>query len=149
MARVKVSQPRGVTYKVTCRQWLTIGAWARRTLPTICIQRCSVFRVAVHAEFMDALASLGLDIRIVENDTSCVLNFGGSQRAKNEDESTAVDGWAPNVTSLRPSPIADRTDSTSPEWLAELVSTLEGVLSLAALSPASPGPQTRATRPGA
>src|SRR3954454_18903617 len=50
----EVVSPRGLTYKVTCHQWLIIGACARRTLPTICIQRCSVSRVAVQSSTRNA-----------------------------------------------------------------------------------------------
>ena len=49
-----VVSPRGVTYSVTCHQWLTIGACARRILPTICVQRCSVSRVAVQSSTRNA-----------------------------------------------------------------------------------------------
>src|SRR5258705_177369 len=37
-----VVSPRGVTYRVTCQEWFTQGLFASRTLPTICVHRCSV-----------------------------------------------------------------------------------------------------------
>src|SRR5438067_7471064 len=44
-----VVRPRSVTYSTTCHQWFCIGASARRVLPTICVQRCSVDWVGAHS----------------------------------------------------------------------------------------------------
>jgi hypothetical protein len=41
-----VVKPRQVTYSGTCHQWFTMGACARRILPTTCVQRCSVAQVS-------------------------------------------------------------------------------------------------------
>ena len=38
----EVVSPRGETYSGTCQQWFTGGSQARRILPAICSQRCSV-----------------------------------------------------------------------------------------------------------
>src|SRR6266850_3398658 len=45
----EVERPRGVTYRVTCHEWLIQGVCASRTFPTICVQRCSVAAVSCHA----------------------------------------------------------------------------------------------------
>src|SRR6266704_5865863 len=47
----EVVSPRGVTYRVTCHQWLRKGESSMRTLPTICVHRCSVSRVSFHASY--------------------------------------------------------------------------------------------------
>src|SRR6266849_688931 len=44
-----VVSPRGVTYNVTCHQWLRKGLSAILTLPTICVHRCRVSQVSLHA----------------------------------------------------------------------------------------------------
>src|SRR3954469_9564001 len=44
-----VVSPRGLTYSVTCHQWLTSGACAIRILPTIWVHMCRVSRVAVQS----------------------------------------------------------------------------------------------------
>src|SRR5947208_1594958 len=44
-----VVSPRGVTYKVTCHQWLRKGLSSILTLPTICVHRCRVWQVSLHA----------------------------------------------------------------------------------------------------
>src|SRR4030081_745700 len=44
-----VVSPRGVTYNVTCHQWFTNGLSSILTLPTICVHRCKVSRVSLHA----------------------------------------------------------------------------------------------------
>src|SRR4051794_35405132 len=49
-----VVSPRGDTYSVTCHQWLTIGACARRILPTTCVQSCSVSRVSIQSSTRSA-----------------------------------------------------------------------------------------------
>jgi hypothetical protein len=46
-----VVRPRGVTYKVTCHEWLAQGVLASRTLPTICVHRCSVVQVSFHSPY--------------------------------------------------------------------------------------------------
>ena len=38
----EVVRPRAVVTSVTCHQWLTTGASARRILPTTCVHMCSV-----------------------------------------------------------------------------------------------------------
>src|SRR5262249_29708867 len=45
----EVESPRGVTYRVTCHEWLIQGVCASRTFPTICVQRCRVAAVSCHA----------------------------------------------------------------------------------------------------
>src|SRR5258706_15415140 len=45
----EVDSPRGVTYRVTCHEWLIQGVCASRTFPTICVQRCRVAAVSCHA----------------------------------------------------------------------------------------------------
>src|SRR5215218_11162594 len=45
----EVVSPLDVTYSVACQAWLIHGACARRTLPTICAQRCSAAHVSLHA----------------------------------------------------------------------------------------------------
>lgn len=45
----EVVKPRGVTYEVTCHQWLTNGECARRTLPTICAHMCNVCLVGAQS----------------------------------------------------------------------------------------------------
>src|SRR2546426_8199576 len=45
-----VPSPREVTYKVTFHQWFTSGVKAIRTLPTICVHRCSVSQVSLQAD---------------------------------------------------------------------------------------------------
>src|SRR5258706_4049827 len=47
----EVVSPRGVTYRVTCHQWLRKGESSMRTLPTICVHICSVSRVSFHASY--------------------------------------------------------------------------------------------------
>jgi hypothetical protein len=44
-----VVNPRGLTYKVTCHQWLINGMFAKRILPTICVHMCRVSRVGVQS----------------------------------------------------------------------------------------------------
>src|SRR5436309_2934382 len=44
----EVPNPRAVMYDATCHQWFCIGASARRVLPTICVQSCSVLQVSSH-----------------------------------------------------------------------------------------------------
>ena len=44
-----VVRPRGVTYRVTCHEWLVHGVFARRILPTICVHSCSVVQVSFQA----------------------------------------------------------------------------------------------------
>src|ERR1700754_59261 len=44
-----VVKPRGLTYRVTCHQWLISGACVSRILPTIWVHMCSVSREAVHS----------------------------------------------------------------------------------------------------
>src|SRR5262245_62406513 len=45
----EVVSPRTVTYSVTCQEWFIQGPCASRTLPTICVQRCKVAHVSLHA----------------------------------------------------------------------------------------------------
>src|SRR4051794_8171350 len=45
----EVVSPRGLTYSVTCHQWLIIGACARRTLPTIWLHMCRVSLVSAQS----------------------------------------------------------------------------------------------------
>src|SRR5437763_9159444 len=45
----EVVSPRGVTYNVTCHQWLRKGLSSILTLPTICVHRCRVWQVSLHA----------------------------------------------------------------------------------------------------
>src|SRR5438067_11771124 len=45
----EVVSPRGVTYHVTCHQWLRKGLSSILTLPTICVHRCRVWQVSLHA----------------------------------------------------------------------------------------------------
>src|SRR5712691_11456888 len=45
----EVVSPRGVTYNVTCHQWLRKGESSILTLPTICVHRCRVWQVSRHA----------------------------------------------------------------------------------------------------
>src|SRR2546421_10393073 len=47
----EVVSPRGVTYRVTCHQWLRKGESSMRTLPTICVHMCSVWQVSRHASY--------------------------------------------------------------------------------------------------
>src|SRR5437879_2234674 len=47
----EVVSPRGVTYRVTCHQWLRKGESTMRTLPTICVHMCSVWQVSRHASY--------------------------------------------------------------------------------------------------
>src|SRR6266566_7784682 len=44
-----VVSPREVTYNVTCHQWLRNGLSSILTLPTICVHRCRVWQVSLHA----------------------------------------------------------------------------------------------------
>src|ERR1051325_173072 len=44
-----VPSPRAVTYSATCHQRFCIGARARRVLPAICSQRCSVVWVSAQS----------------------------------------------------------------------------------------------------
>jgi hypothetical protein len=46
---VEVVRPRGLTYRVTCRQWLITGAWAMRIFPTIWVHMCGVSLVSAQS----------------------------------------------------------------------------------------------------
>ena len=46
-----VVSPRGLTYSVTCQEWLIHGVWAMRILPTICVHMCSVASVSFHGSY--------------------------------------------------------------------------------------------------
>src|SRR5262249_15342194 len=43
---IEVVSPRAVTYSGTCQEWFVQGVWTSRTLPTTCVQRCSVAQVS-------------------------------------------------------------------------------------------------------
>src|SRR5258708_19683341 len=45
----EVVSPHGVTYNGTCHQWFTGGLSSILTLPTICVHRCRVWQVSLHA----------------------------------------------------------------------------------------------------
>src|SRR5258706_792226 len=61
----EVVSPRGVTYRVTCHQWLRKGESSIRTLPTICVHRCRVWQVSRHSSYGSAGQSAALALSLV------------------------------------------------------------------------------------